>query len=1304
MKKKLFITICMIWAPIWMCSAADYFFRTLNVKDGLADHFIRDIMRDSQGYLWFSTINGLSRYDGYSIRNYMPHPSGDRPNDIRFVRETADSTLWMVCEDDLFSYHRATASWMNDGADRLAKLGVKGTAKLFYVDDRQHLWTYTDYGLFYYDYSQKKILQIPYYSKSPVSHIISNNGTCVLVAEDYSIYQVALKEKRLILLSQAYDIPYNRDHRAFLDDDMNLWIYNSHSLAGSQWIFSLKNRQWRQLSELKQMGNVLVNVISQTNDGNIWVGTGNAGIHIFNYQNQEKELRKVKSMKAFMPRSSHISCLYLDENNTMWIGSAKHGVAYTDMSCPSFNLISTGDYEDVSSLIQDKNGNLWIGFDGAGVMVKHTSGETSHFSVLQQQIPSDIVTSLTMTSDGSIMAGTYGNGIAKFDGHRFIPLFSEYPFLKYVKAMVADKHGHLWVATVDRGVVRIGTDEKVENFTTDNSELMSNGILCLAYDKMNDVIYIGTSTGVSVYDCAKKQFKQIKQFEQLHGSFVTSLMICDHNDLFVGSRNGLWIYQQKDGAMYHLTTEEGLSHNNIKALAKSGNRVWASTDNGLTCITARKKENGQQAYISFPFLDDDGLHNVVFSDDAALSTADGTALMGSFTGYVSILSENMIPHYRQLKVLFTEYTINGSEDKSSFEDFTIHHNDNLSISVSAMVPVLCKKINYFYRFKGDSTWMKVPGNILHFVSLNPGSYVLQVKAELPGMMESEIAELPIKVLPPLWMTTPAVILYLLIIALIIYAIYRILRQRQEKELAIKQLEVNLKKYEMEEDKIRFFTNISHDLKTPLTLVVAPLEKIRGINLPAPIKTELDVAWRNARQLYDLVLQLLDFRKLDEGMDQLNLKHGDIVDFVRHTINDFSYYASRKLIHLQLQLPANPVEINFDENKMRRIITNLLSNACKYNNENGSVMVSLQFNKKDNQQQMVFNIADTGIGIKDKQHIFKRFMQETHGQEQEGSGLGLHIVKKYVDMMKGNITVTDNQPNGTVFCITLPLSESLETNVGETTITETVSLADGVISEQTIPERPVILVVEDNMDARLFLQRSLDDEYVVLLATNGKDALNVLEQNDNVNLVISDVMMPEMDGITFFQHIKGNIKYSHIPVIFLTAKSGEENIVAGLQEGVADYITKPYSLTVLRLRIKKILEWTQNVHTKVANGIEIKPSEITVSSLDKELIARVISHIEENIQNADYSVVQLSSAVGMTRGHLYKKLMAITGKSPLEFIRIIKIKRGKSLLDQGKTNISEVADMVGFSAKQFSHYFKDMYNETPSDYLKKQKLS
>lgn len=247
--------------------------------------------------------------------------------------------------------------------------------------------------------------------------------------------------------------------------------------------------------------------------------------------------------------------------------------------------------------------------------------------------------------------------------------------------------------------------------------------------------------------------------------------------------------------------------------------------------------------------------------------------------------------------------------------------------------------------------------------------------------------------------------------------------------------------------------------------------------------------------------------------------------------------------------------------------------------------------------------------------------------------------------------------------------------------------------------PTILVVDDNMDARLFLQRSLADEYNVLVAANGSEALKTLSKTDNVSIIISDVMMPVMDGIELFREIKGNISYSHIPVILLTAKSGEKSMVESLQEGVADYITKPFSLAVLRLRIRRILEWTTNVHDDVAKGIEIKPSEITVSSLDEELINHVISNIEANIQNTEYSVVQLSSDVGMTRGHLYKKLMAITGKSPLEFIRIIKMKRGKSLLDQGRTNVSEVSNMVGLSAKQFAHYFKQMYDVTPSDYLR-----
>ena len=1114
-----------------------------------------------------------------------------------------------------------------------------------------------------------------------------------MVTTDYKIYKVEgerLKEEggrseepgHLTFVTQhPSPITDDRDSRVMMDRRMNLWIYHGHELAGTQWVYSLANGQWQQAEGLRQMGtDVTVNRIAEDNDGNLWVGTGNRGIYVFSWP-----ANQMINVSAFTPMSSHISCLFPDGNHTMWVGSAKLGAAYADLTSPSFNLVSTGDREDVSALMEDGQGNLWIGFDGEGIIRRNPSGGTTSFSTLHGQLPSDIITSIAMNGEGQILAGTYGNGIARFDGQRFVPVYSGYDRLRYVKAMTTDRHGSLWVVTVDKGVVRITSDGRFMNYTSANSQLPSNGTLCLVYDGERDRIYVGTSTGIAAFDCERDHFIEDKGFEQLDGTYVTSLLVCDSGKLWIGSRNGLWVYGSD--SIRHLTTDQGLSHNVVRALAKSADGIWVSTDNGLTYI------DGQ----CHPFFDTDGLHDIIFSNNAALTTADGSVLLGCFTGYISIAPSTISPPLsaiRPLKVRFTDFRINGSEAEGSLDNFTIHYGERPTIFVSAMMPALNRKIRYFYRFKGEEEWVRSPGNSLYFVALNPGRHVLQVKAELPGVTadgEALVAELPITVLAPLWLSKPAIVFYLLLVAVVFWLLYRAMRRRQKREMAMKQMEINLKKYEMEEDKIRFFTNISHDLKTPLTLVVAPLEKIRESNLPEVIRTEVDVAWRNARQLYDLVLELLDFRRLDVGKEKLNLSHGDLVSFVRQTVQAFAYYTSRKQINLMMNLPTTPIETQFDENKMRRIITNLLSNAYKYNVDGGSVTVSLAKN-----DQIQLSVADTGIGVKDKHHIFERFVQETHGQEQEGSGLGLNIVRQYVEMMDGRIDVVDNKPRGTIFTVTIPMvSEEIpDTPEGKEPAT---AEASRLIHHALLP---TLLVVEDNTDARLFLQRSLEDEYQVLLAANGKEALRQLAKNDHVNIIISDVMMPVMDGMQLVRQIRKDIKFSHIPVILLTAKSSEEDIVAGLEEGVADYLTKPFSLAVLRLRIKKILEWSQNVYEKVATGIEIKPSEMTVSSLDEELISRVIADIEANIQDTDYSVVQLSSNVGMTRGHLYKKLMAIVGKSPVEFIRIVRLKRGKSLLEQGRTNISEVADKVGISPKQFAHYFKEMYGDTPSEYLKK----
>lgn len=578
----------------------------------------------------------------------------------------------------------------------------------------------------------------------------------------------------------------------------------------------------------------------------------------------------------------------------------------------------------------------------------------------------------------------------------------------------------------------------------------------------------------------------------------------------------------------------------------------------------------------------------------------------------------------------------------------------------------------------------------------------------PGGWSSEISTVQIVVKPPFWLSIPALILYGLLALGALWLYILKLKKKQKKTMEVQKMEMELaQQYEMEEKKIKFFTNISHDLKTPLSLVIAPLEKVLSGNIDKSVRTELNMAWRNAKLLLDEITQLLDFRRLDVGSEKLYKSHGDMVSLVQKLVQGFNYFSENRNIHTNLRINVQSLEMDFDENKMRRIINNLLSNAYKYNKEKGTVNVTLGVRHQDGRKMMELQVADTGKGISDehKEHIFKRFYQESNDGEYIGSGIGLHIVKEYVNMHGGEVTVKDNHPEGSIFVVTIPIDEEQQVKDERLTIqeegTEQRLMDKSENTEKTGQEnsRTTILVVEDNFDSRHFLERSLNDDYEILTASNGKEALDIMKDHD-VNLVISDVMMPVMNGLELCNRIKTDVNYSHIPVILLTAKSTEDNIMAGLRDGADEYITKPYNLNILKLRIKKILEWTDEVHQRIANGIEIEPSKITVSSVDEELISKAIRLVEENMQDGNFSVSELSSAIGMTRGHLYKKMMAITGKSPVEFIRILKIKRGRSLLEQGKTNISEVAYAVGYSSKQFSKYFKDEYGCLPSEFLKR----
>ena len=497
-------------------------------------------------------------------------------------------------------------------------------------------------------------------------------------------------------------------------------------------------------------------------------------------------------------------------------------------------------------------------------------------------------------------------------------------------------------------------------------------------------------------------------------------------------------------------------------------------------------------------------------------------------------------------------------------------------------------------------------------------------------------------------------------------------------------------------KLRFFTNISHDLRTPLTLILTPLQTILNGILDDGLRKKLNTVNKNAEQLLQLINALLDFRKLDVGAETLRLQTSDFVNFIRELCLPFQAYALDRDMNFTFSGENEILSMQFDPDKVQKIILNLLSNAFKYTPDGGSIKVHV-YHEDDG---VCISVSDSGQGISnaDKEHVFERFYQASQKQDKTGSGIGLHIVSGYVHMHRGTVSVADNEPQGSVFTIKLPLQEI---SFSEELLLEKVPDQEPFeqVEGQHLPANPVLLLVDDNRDFCEFMADSLADEYSVLVAFNGQEALEQLRKND-VNIVVSDVMMPIMSGTELCSRIKTNILWSHIPVILLTARTAEEYQIEGLELGADDYLTKPFNFNLLKLRIQKFLEWTEKCHLSFSQKMDVSPGEITITPLDEQLIEKAIKVVEEHISDTEFSVEDLGAAVGLSRSHLYKKLMNITGKGPAEFIRTIRLKRGRQLLGKSQLQIAEIAYAVGFnSPKRFTINFKSEFGLSPSEYLR-----
>ncbi len=1323
MKTRLLISVIVCLFSFQLSANERLNFRTFDVKAGIADNYVRHILCDQYGFMWFSTLNGLSRYDGYQFKTYTTTQLGTYNNDIEFTAEDATGTLWIGTPRSYYFYNREKDEIDPDIKPQLEKLGISGKIDKLHIDKDLNLWCVANKVLYYYIFSQKELRSVPLSSNSQILQMECSNSKAFILLSDSYIYQVNWRLRTLYKEVQSPSASWSKQ-QMYIDSFSKLWLYVSHSKG--IYCYDTITKNWASFPGESEITHELITAVIDDGKGNIWIGTDNKGIFISHLQSNSYKRLSKKADNPFSLPNNHISCFYKDRSEIMWVGTSKLGVTFACLYNVKFESSQLFQQEDISCLIEDQHGNLWLGFDGEGLaFYDKRKEEYTYFTQKKNSIPSDIIVCSYKDSKGRTWFGSYGNGaFYQFNGE-FTPVTTIYEkekVIDYVRCIIEDKFENIWLGTILNGLYCLDKTGNITSYTMEKSPIRTN---CITSFSCTDGInfYIGTSNGLYHMDTETREISLLEIAPPAARLLDNAYINCMYQDarglLWIGTRTGLNVYNIKTKEITQLTIQKGLSHNYIRAITEDKeNNIWATTDHGVTNIAVVSSPDDSFIYFCYPYFEEDGIGNMSFNNHSIVCTREGEILMGGSGGYLRVDPHSINAHQETHPVVFTSlYLANqrmevGGKNSAGrillkkniqlVNEITMDYSDsNFALEVSSMDYSALHKLQYVYRLNKSEEWVRLEGNRIYFNKLSPGIYQLEVKVyENNNYKSSQPSCLTILVLPPFWLSTPAYVCYILLLAGAIIFFFLRMKHKHVRNLNLQKLEMEIaQQHEMDESRMRFFTNISHDLRTPLSLIIIPLEKLLNSNPGNEIKEELELIHRNTNILLDEVNQLLDFRKLDQQKTQLMLSYGNISDIVKEVCSSITPQVLKKNINLYLQIDEPDLSMDFDYNKIHRILLNLLSNAIKYNYENGEIILSLSSITVNGNEYVQIQVADTGIGIKNenKDKIFDRFFQEQHTTTYIGNGIGLHIVKEYVTLHHGTIEVKDNDPRGSVFTIILPVTRNYAIT-GESKL-ETDFSTD---SKENLPASASskvtsILIVEDNDDFRKFLINCLQENYQVFDAPDGEKALEILARQ-TIQIVISDVMMPIMDGMELCRRIKTDIRFSHIPLILLTARTANEHELSGLKEGADDYITKPFNLEILHLRIQKILKWTQNNHEKFKT-IDISPSEITVSSLDEQIIEKAIRGVEENMDNSEFSVEDLSAYIGMSRGHLYKKLISITGKSPLEFIRILRIKRGRQILEQGQLSVSQVAYQIGLSPKQFAKYFKEEFGELPSRYLK-----
>lgn len=1290
-----------------------FHFRHYNIENGVSSNNISTLFQDQKGYIWIGTENGLNRFDGNQFTLYQknnPLYSNFHANSINTICETTDKELWLGTDNGVFIYNQVKDTFTPFVKQTSDKTSITSWITHIIQDKAGNIWIATHkQGIFLFNTQTDKLTQfeIPQ-NDNIVTRILNDEQNNIWLSGPYQLCKLnkvnntfetyAIEEKTESIYSMAL----------WEDSSNHIWIGTWNK---GLWKLDPRTKQVEKyLTGEKGKGILHIHSILEYSPELLLIGSDD-GLTIFNPVTHESFLYDNYGDSEKSLSDKFIYPILKDREGGVWIGTYYNGISYLPPYCGQFNGYSESsdipyfNSRIISRFCEGENGNIWIASDDSGLSCFNPS--TMQFLDFngREKLNKHNLHALCMV-DKDLWIGTYGNGIQILNIQTGV--IKNYSISNgldenSIYSIFKDSQGQIWTGSMN-GICQY--DAQKQRFNP--IKYLEALVIEIAEDAKGNLWIATQGKGLFRYSPQKnKEWKKYGLEKGFNSLTVNHLCINKDNEIWAATSEGLYLYNPlKDIFTYQPLR---LPNECITAILEGEDCLWLTTAKGLVKYTPTTQETQI-------FTKSDGLQSEAFIMASALKTRNGEFYIGSINGFNTFYPHQLKLNTQKPNVVLTSLEIfnqkidtqkDGTlpEAIDHLKEIHLSYKDNvITLNYAALSYCTPQKNQYAYMLEGfDKGWNYVGSqHSTTYTNLPAGTYTFRVKASNnDNIWNEEGTSIRIIVHPPFYLSLPFKIGYVLLFLLTLGLLLRYVIRRSEKKHAKAIDELNSKKeIEIHEAKINFFTMIAHEIRTPVSLIIGPLEKImQSTHIPINERQELEIIDRNSQRLLYLVNQLLDFRKVEQKEIRMKFSSQSIKELMQAVCERFSPTLQQNGVSFSVTYPDEHFHADVDKEALTKVLSNLLTNANKYTQSR----IEVRFQEHPEKQTFSIEVQDNGKGMNEEEltKIFKPFYQAS--ENKPGTGIGLSIVKGIVEAHHGQVNVTSQPGHGSSFMITLPqkqenLSAEEEENQAGNPLPEDIIPEQNATAAMSQKVLPIMLIVDDNEDMLNFLSSHFQTSYTIVTAVDGVDALNKLKEQE-VALIISDWMMPNMNGIDLCKAVRNNQLTSHIPFILLTAKTDTEAKITSMNCGADAYIEKPFSLQYLEACIKNLLELRLQLRQKFSQMPTVSINSIAANQSDKVFLEKMNHLIEENLNNEELSVDFLAEKLCISRSGLFVKIKGLANTTPNEMIQIIRLKKAASLLLENQYRINEVSYMVGFNnPSYFSKCFQKQFGMKPGEYI------